>query len=80
MQRSIWQSGGVVRGAIGLGHDLRTPADVDQVDVRALRRELEAHVRGEVNFDRGYRAIYAHDSSNYRQEPLGVVCRATRMT
>lgn len=35
----------------------------------ALRRAL----RGEVHFERGTRAVYATDSSNYRQVPLGVV-------
>jgi len=35
----------------------------------ALRREL----RGEVRFDRGSRALYATDASNYRQVPIGVV-------
>jgi len=35
----------------------------------ALRREL----RGEVRFDTGSRALYATDSSNYRQVPIGVV-------
>jgi len=43
----------------------------------ARRRELETAlglaVRGEVNFDSGTRAVYATDSSNYRQVPLGVV-------
>ena len=41
------------------------------------RRELEAAlrraVRGEVGFDGATRAVYATDSSNYRQVPLGVV-------
>jgi FAD/FMN-containing dehydrogenase/Fe-S oxidoreductase len=55
------------------GHDLRRPRGVEAVDREALRRELERTVRGEVRFDAGYRAIYSHDSSNYRQEPLGVV-------
>jgi len=36
---------------------------------RALRREIE----GEVRFDRGTRALYATDGSNYRQAPIGVV-------
>lgn len=43
----------------------------------ARRRELEAAlrlaIRGEVSFDRSTRAVYATDSSNYRQVPLGVV-------
>jgi len=39
----------------------------------ALQAELRERVRGEVRFDAGTRAIYAHDSSNYRQTPFGVV-------
>ncbi|MBU2602978.1 MAG: FAD-binding oxidoreductase [Actinobacteria bacterium] len=34
---------------------------------------LRDAVRGEVRFDRGSRALYATDSSNYRQVPIGVV-------
>ena len=39
-----------------------------------LGAELRRKLRGEVWFDGGRRAIYATDSSNYRQVPLGVVC------
>jgi FAD/FMN-containing dehydrogenase/Fe-S oxidoreductase len=39
----------------------------------ALQSELREKVKGEVRFDAGTRAIYAHDSSNYRQIPFGVV-------
>ncbi|HEX3244635.1 MAG TPA: FAD-binding and (Fe-S)-binding domain-containing protein [Chloroflexota bacterium] len=39
----------------------------------ALERELRGVVGGEVRFDDGSRALYATDSSNYRQVPLGVV-------
>ncbi len=39
----------------------------------ALARELRAAVRGEVRFDRGTRAMYSTDASNYRQVPIGVV-------
>src|ERR671933_2714689 len=39
----------------------------------ALASELRERVKGEVRFDAGTRAIYAHDSSNYRQVPFGVV-------
>ncbi|HTW94659.1 MAG TPA: FAD-binding and (Fe-S)-binding domain-containing protein [Tepidisphaeraceae bacterium] len=35
----------------------------------ALRRSIE----GEVRFDKGTRALYATDGSNYRQAPIGVV-------
>ena len=43
------------------------------LDALALQSELRDKVRGEVRFDAGTRAIYAHDSSNYRQVPFGVV-------
>ncbi len=39
----------------------------------ALQADLRERVEGEVRFDAGTRAIYAHDSSNYRQVPFGVV-------
>ncbi len=43
----------------------------------AAHRELEARLkstlRGEVHFDMGFRALYAADSSNYRQLPIGVI-------
>ena len=39
----------------------------------ALHRALESSVRGEVRFDRGSRALYATDASNYRQIPIGLV-------
>jgi len=38
-----------------------------------LERELKHVVRGEVRFDRGSRALYATDASNYRQFPIGLV-------
>ncbi|HVZ19850.1 MAG TPA: FAD-binding and (Fe-S)-binding domain-containing protein, partial [Vicinamibacterales bacterium] len=38
-----------------------------------LERALKAAVRGEVRFDRGSRAMYASDASNYRQVPIGIV-------
>jgi FAD/FMN-containing dehydrogenase/Fe-S oxidoreductase len=39
----------------------------------ALERTLKQTVRGEVRFDAGSRALYATDSSNYRQIPIGLV-------
>jgi FAD/FMN-containing dehydrogenase/Fe-S oxidoreductase len=39
----------------------------------ALEAELRRHLRGEVRFSAGDRALYATDSSNYRQTPIGVV-------
>src|SRR5882757_7062850 len=38
-----------------------------------LEAELKRKVRGEVRFDRGSRALYATDASNYRQVPIGLV-------
>ena len=38
-----------------------------------LESELKREVRGEVRFDRGSRAMYATDGSNYRQIPIGLV-------
>ncbi len=38
-----------------------------------LERDLRRNISGEVRFDRGSRAIYAEDASNYRQVPIGVV-------
>src|SRR5689334_20751363 len=42
-------------------------------DADALARALRAAVEGEVRFDRGSRALYATDASNYRQVPIGVI-------
>ena len=55
------------------GHDLLKPEGIERVDVPSLRRRLEREVRGEVHFDGGNRSAYSHDSSNYRQAPIGVV-------
>src|SRR5436853_661545 len=43
------------------------------INVSELERDLRAQVSGEVRFDDGSRALYATDSSNYRQVPIGVV-------
>ncbi len=43
------------------------------LDALALQSDLRERVKGEVRFDAGTRAAYAHDSSNYRQTPFGVV-------
>jgi FAD/FMN-containing dehydrogenase/Fe-S oxidoreductase len=55
-------SSGIDNGAIDLGH---------------LKRRLEKTVSGEVRFDAGTLAMYANDSSNFRQVPLGVVVPRT---
>ena len=44
-----------------------------QVDEPGLAAALRRHIRGEVKFDHGSRALYATDGSNYRQVPIGVV-------
>src|SRR5260370_23970194 len=38
-----------------------------------LEEELKRTLHGEVRFDRGSRALYATDGSNYRQIPIGLV-------
>ena len=43
------------------------------VDAAALEAALRRHLRGEVRFDSGSRALYATDGSNYRQVPIGIV-------
>ncbi len=43
-----------------------------EADVTALSRALKRHLKGEVRFDGGSRALYATDASNYRQVPIGV--------
>ena len=43
------------------------------IDVDALEAELRLMIKGEVRFDRGSRATYSTDGSNYRQVPIGVV-------
>jgi FAD/FMN-containing dehydrogenase/Fe-S oxidoreductase len=43
------------------------------LDAAGLADSLRTQIRGEVRFDRGSRALYATDGSNYRQVPIGVV-------
>ncbi|MCU0805604.1 MAG: FAD-binding oxidoreductase [Burkholderiales bacterium] len=45
--------------------------------VSALEADLRQVIEGEVRFDRGTRAVYAADASNYRQVPIGVVVPRT---
>lgn len=47
--------------------------EADGLDLNALEHALRSEVRGEIRFDKGNRHLYATDSSNYRQVPLGVV-------
>lgn len=51
--------------------------DSINVDVKNLEKELKKVIEGEVRFDAGSRALYATDSSNYRQVPIGVVIPKT---
>ena len=44
-----------------------------EVDAGALAARLRTAIAGDVRFDDGARALYAADSSNYRQAPIGVV-------
>ena len=48
------------------------PVDAERL-AEALRAQLSGGSRGDVRFDRGTRALYATDGSNYRQVPIGVV-------
>jgi len=50
---------------------------VPDVDAPGLVAALRSSVRGEVRFNAGDRALYATDSSNYRQLPIGVVIPAS---
>jgi FAD/FMN-containing dehydrogenase/Fe-S oxidoreductase len=45
----------------------------DETTRNELRAALAAQVDGEVRFDAGTLAVYAHDGSNFRQVPVGVV-------
>lgn len=42
-------------------------------DAAELEKEMKQRIRGEVRFDRGSRALYSMDGSNYRQIPIGLV-------
>src|SRR5207302_9875646 len=53
--------------------ELAHAAKTAQIDAAGLELALRRHLRGEVRFDTGSRALYATDGSNYRQVPIGVV-------
>src|SRR5438270_11362226 len=46
---------------------------LQSLDAASPESALRRHLRGEVRFDNGSRALYATDGSNYRQVPIGVV-------
>jgi len=48
-------------------------ANLDESTRQQLGLELKAAMKGEVEFDAWSRSVFATDSSNYRQIPLGVV-------
>ncbi len=52
---------------------LSPPSKSSQLDGASLAAALRTRISGEVRFDRGARALYATDGSNYRQVPIGVV-------
>ncbi|HET7405922.1 MAG TPA: FAD-linked oxidase C-terminal domain-containing protein [Mycobacteriales bacterium] len=47
------------------------------IDVAGLERALRKGITGEVRFDKGSKAMYANDASNFRQVPIGVVIPKT---
>src|SRR6266436_2262650 len=53
--------------------ELAQAAKSAEVDAPSLAESLRAQIRGDIRFDRGSRALYATDGSNYRQVPIGVV-------
>ena len=53
------------------------PVGVQELDARALARELHEVLEGEVRFGAGSRALYTTGGSNYRQVPIGVVIPRT---
>jgi len=53
--------------------ELARAAKSSAVDADSLHSALRRHLRGEVRFDTGSRALYSMDASNYRQVPIGVV-------
>ncbi len=64
-------------GQIQLPDPVVRHADHEEVDTSALAAALRERVDGEVRFDRGTRAAYSTDASNFRQVPLGVVVPRT---
>ena len=51
---------------------------ISKVDAKALEHELARNTDGEVRFDRASIGLYATDSSNFREIPIGVVVPRTR--
>jgi FAD/FMN-containing dehydrogenase/Fe-S oxidoreductase len=53
--------------------DAPAPFQAEAATLRSLEARLRQTVKGESQFDAAGRALYATDSSNYRQVPVGVV-------
>ncbi|MEU4247954.1 FAD-binding and (Fe-S)-binding domain-containing protein [Amycolatopsis sp. NPDC026612] len=64
-------------GQIQLPDPVVRHTDHEEIDTSALAAALREQVDGEVRFDRGTRAAYSTDASNFRQVPLGVVLPRT---
>ena len=64
------------RRALKKASRVATPFAGSAAVMQALEADLRSHVRGEVRFDSGSKALYAADASNYRQVPLAVVVPA----
>jgi FAD/FMN-containing dehydrogenase/Fe-S oxidoreductase len=58
-------------------HTRAEPGNHWNGDAKNLESVLKKKISGEVRFDTGSRALYATDSSNYRQIPIGVVVPKT---
>ncbi len=61
------------RPRFGRLHEDDSRTAIPDADARALAAELQPRITGEVRFDKGARALYSTDGSNYRQVPIGVV-------
>jgi len=70
LRRRLFRSPGEVKKA----HVQESPR---MVEYERLQAALQHAVSGEVRFDKGMRAAYASDASNYRQVPIGVVLPRT---
>ena len=53
------------------------PAAAKDLDIAALYQDLARSIEGEVRFDRASIGLYATDSSNFREIPLGVILPRT---
>ena len=52
-------------------------AGIKDVDVKSLERDLKKNLEGEVRFDTASIGLYATDSSNFREVPIGVIVPKT---